>query len=256
MHRLTPLLYLVLLFFGWGCSESPLTLQVSFPEVSGLKQDDLVFFGESEIGQVKKISYTKQGDFLVEVRIAPPFKNTATQDSKFFIAPSPADELKMAVIVEQEHSGGAVLQNGTVVQGSGRKGHWAEMLGDLQKQLTVAQNELNKTLQEFNRTLGETSQQFDRKLSATLDALALQFKTFTEEIGKVPDSREVKQLEENIKQFTDEFQKAGKDIQDRLRNDIIPRLRMELEKLHQQLKREGREEELEKIDKQVDELYI
>ncbi len=256
MHRLTPLLYLFLLFFGWGCSESPLTLQVSFSEVSGLKQDDLVYFGQNEIGQVKKVSYTKEGDYLVEVQIAPPFKNAATQDSKFYIARSPANDLKMAVIVEQDRSGGVVLQNGTVVKGSARTGHWAGILSDLQKKLATAQNDLNNTLQEFQKSLGVTSQQIDRQLAATLDALSVQFKTFADEMGKVPDSQEVKQLEESIQQFVDQFQQAQKDVQDYLRNEMIPRFRMELEELRERLKKEGRDEELEKIDVQVKELYV
>jgi hypothetical protein len=35
----------------------------------------------------------------------------------------------------------------------------------------------------------------------------------------------------------------------------LPRLRLELERLRKQLKKEGREEELEKIDSEVKELY-
>lgn len=256
MHRMIPLLYLSMLFLVWGCSESPLTLQVNFDEVSGLKQNDLVYFAKNEIGQVTKVSYTKQGDYLVEVQIAPPFKNSATQDSKFYIAPSPANALNMAVIVEQERLGGVALNNGTVVQGSTRTEQLTEIFDDLQKKLAAAQNELNTTLQEFTKSLGITSEQINRQLAATIDDLALQFKTFADELSKVPDSQQVKRLEESVKQFADEFQKAGKDVQERLQNEILPRLRMELEELHKDLKKEGREEELEQIDQQVKKLYI
>ena len=256
MRRLIPLFYLALLFFMGGCSESPLTLQVSFDEVSGLKQNDLVYFGKNEIGQVTKVSYTKEGDYLVEVRIAPSFKNSATQDSKFYIALSPANPLNMAVIVEQEHSGGLVLHNGTVVQGSVKTDQLTEIFDDLQKKLAAAQVELNNTLQEFKKSLGVSSEKIDQQLAATIDDLAMQFETFADELGKIPDSQQVKELEQSVKQFADEFQKAGKDVQDRLQNEIIPQLRMKLEELHKQLKKEGREEELEQIDQQVEKLYI
>lgn len=256
VHQWTPLLYLSLLFFIWGCSESPLTLQVSFPEVSGLKQDDLIYFEKTEIGHVKKVLYTKQGDYLVEVKIAPGFKNTVTENSRFYIARSHVKEPNMAVIVVQEQPGGVVLKNGTVVQGSAGNGYLAELLGDLQKKMAAAQNELNNTLKEFNKSLGTTSEKLDRQMEATLDDLSTKFKLFADELGKVPDRQEVKQLEESFKQFADEFQKAQKDVQDYLQKEIIPQLRMELEELHKQLQKEGREEELEKIDQQVKELYI
>lgn len=255
IHRSITLVYLSLLLLLWGCSENPLTFQVRFPAVSGLNQNDLVYFDNNKIGQVKKVFYTKQGDYLVEVEIEPAFKNTVTENSRFYIGRSPADELKMAVIVEQERPGGVVLKNGTVVQGSARAGYLAEILSGLQKKAEAAQDELNNTLQEFKKSLGTTSENLNRQLEATLDDLSVQFKSFADELGKVPDSQEVKQLEESIKQFVDEFQKAQKDVQDHLRNEIIPQFQMELERLRKQLKNEGREEELEKIDKQVKELY-
>lgn len=223
--------------------------------MSGLKQNDLVYFDKNEIGQVKKVFYTKQGDYLVEVEIAPGFKNTATENSRFYIEPSPAKELNMAVIVELERPGGVVLVNGTVVQGSARNGYFVEILSDLQKKVGEAQNELNRTFQELKKSLETTSEKLDRQLEATLDDLSAQFNSFADELGKVPDSQEVKQLEESLKQFVDEFQKAQQEVQGHLRNEIIPQLRMKLERLRKQLKKEGREEELEKIDEQVKKLY-
>ena len=255
IHRFITLVYMSLFLLVWGCSENPLTFQVRFPAVSGLKQNDLVYFDKNEIGQVKKVIYTKQGDYLIEVEIAPGFKNTATENSRFYIEHSPAKQLNMALIVEQERPGGVVLENGTVVQGSARNGYFAEILSDLQKKAGAAQNELNKTLEELKKSLDTTSEKLDRQLEATLDDLSVQFNSFADELGKIPDSQEVKRLEESFKQFADEFQKAQKDVQDYLRNEIIPQFRMELERLRKQLKTEGREEELEKIDKQVKEIY-
>jgi paraquat-inducible protein B len=221
----------------------------------GLKQNDFVYFDKNEIGQVKKVFYTKQGDYLIEVEITPGFKNTATGNSRFYIEHSPLNDLNMAVIVEQERPDGVVLENGTVVQGSLRNGYFAEILSDLQEKAGVAQNELNKTFKALKKSLDTTSEKLDMQLEATLDDLSVQFDSFADELGKVPDSQEVKRLEESFKQFADEFQKAQKDIQDHLRNEIVPQFRIELERLRKQLKKEEREEELEKIDKKVEELY-
>lgn len=255
IHRFITLFYMSLLLLVWGCSENFLTFQVRFPAVLGLKQNDLVYFDKNEIGQVNKVIYTKQGDYLVEVEITPGFKNTATENSRFYIEHSPDKQLNMAIIVEQEHPGGIVLRKGTIVQGSVRNGYFAEILNDLQKKAGAAQNELNKTLEELKKSLDTTSKNLDSQLEAALDDLSVQFNSFANELGKIPDSQQVRRLEESFAQFANEFQKAQKDVQDYIRNEIIPEFRMELERLHKQLKKEGREEELEKIDKQVKDIY-
>lgn len=255
LFRWMAVVFISLFFLVSGCSESSLTFQVRFPEVSGLKQSDPVYFRNNRIGEVTRIFYTKQGDYLVDVEIAPEFKNTATEDSRFYIEHSLRSELETGLVVEQDRSGGVVLRNGAVVLGSVRNGSWAELLNDLQEKAGAVQNELNKLLKELTKSLDTASKELDRELAATLEALFLQFNAFGDDLKKLPDSEELKQLEEGLKQFAEEFQKVQKDVQDRLRREIIPLLQKELERLRNEFKKEGREEELEPIDKQIEELY-
>jgi ABC-type transporter Mla subunit MlaD len=254
--RFIVIVYMSMCLLLSGCSERSLTFQVRFPEVSGLKQNDPVYFGKNLIGGVKKISYTDQGDYLVEVEIAPGFKNAATEDSRFYIEHSVNNEQNMGVIVVQERPGGVVLPNGAVVLGSVRTGSLAEVLSDLQNKAGAVQNELNNLFKELKKSLDTTSRELDRQLEATLDKLFFQFNSFADDLGKLPDRKEIEQLEESFQQFADEFQKVQKDVQDRLRNEIIPLFRTELERLRKQFKKEGREKELEPIDKQIEELYM
>jgi len=255
-HLLISLIFLSLLLLLPGCSESPLTFQLRFPEVSGLKQNDLVYFETNEIGRIKKVFYTKEGDYLVEVEIDPGFKNAATENSRFYIEHSPVKEQPMAVIVEQRQPGGMILKNGAIVQGSVRNDYLSKMLSDLQKKAGEAQIQLNDTLEELKKSFGTNSEKLDRQLETALEDLSARFNALGEELGKVPDSKEVKELEESFQRFTDQFEKSRRDIQERLRNEIIPQLRMELERLRDQLKKEDREEELKKIDKDMQELQM
>ncbi len=257
-HIFRPILLLILFssLFFWGCSENPLTFQVRFPEVSGLKKDDHVYLGGNEIGQVKRVTYTDLGDYLVEVKITPEFKNAATEDSRFYIGHVPSRESAMAVIVEQERPGGVILKNGTTVQGSARAGYLDKIFDDLKKSAGKAESELKKSLEDLKKSLGATSEKLDRRLETAIDDLSLRLDAFKDELGKIPDSQEVQQLEESFRQFAEEFQKAQKDIQDHIRTEILPRFRLQLEHLREQLKKEGREMELEKIDKQVKELEM
>ncbi len=221
-----------------------------------MKQNDFVYFQQNEIGQVKKVFYTSQGDYLVEVEIEPEFKNAATEDSQFYIEHAPGKTTNMAVIVEQERPGGTLLKNGTIVEGSARNEYIKDILSELQKKAGEAQNELSKNFDELKKSLETTSAKMDKKLETTLDDLSVQFHSFSEELDRVPDSQEVKELQENLKKFVEEFNQAQKDVQDHLRNEIIPQLRLEMEQLRKLMKKEGREKELEKIENQVKELEM
>jgi len=229
---------------------------VQFPEVSGLKQDDHVYFESNEIGRVQKVTYTSQGDYLVEVMITPEFKNTATEDSAFYIEHDPKNGSAMAIIVEQEHPGGVVLKNGITVQGSARQGYFDDFFSDLQKTAGKAESELNKALENMKKSFDATSEKMDRKLEAAINDLSRQLESSKDGLEKIPDSQEMHQLEESFRQFADEFQKAQKDVQDQIRNEILPRFRAELEHLRELLKKEGREQELKPIDKQINELEM
>ena len=242
--------------FFWGCSENSLTFQVRFSEVSGLKKNDQIYLGRNEIGQVKKVTYTDQGDYLVEVKIAPEFKNAATESSMFYIGYAPSSEPAIAVLVEQERPGGAILKNGAIVRGSVRTGYLDKIFEDLQKSAGKVERDLNKALEDLKRSLGATSETLNRNLETAIDDLSHRLDAFKDELGRVPDSQEIRQLEESFRRFADEFLKAQKEVQDHIRTEILPRFRLELEHLREQLKKEGRDKEMEKLEQQVKELEM
>jgi ABC-type transporter Mla subunit MlaD len=240
-----------LLFFG--CSDNSLTFLLRFPEVSGLKQNDQVYFGQNDIGEVNKVTYTTAGDYLVEVKIAPDFRNAATVDSKFYIEPFGTQQV-MAVIVEQGRPGGAILNNGATIAGSKRAGYLDTIFKSIKEKADEATIELTRNLEELQKSLEESSTKLDSSLGAATDDLAKQFNSFRNDIENLPDSQEVKQLEESIKKFTEEFQKAQKNVQDHIREKILPQLQQELEILRKQLDEAGRKQEMQEIDNEAKKL--
>jgi len=238
-----------------GCLDNSLTLRVRFQDVSGLKQNDQVYFGKNNIGQVEKVTYTAQGDYLVEVKIAPEFKNAATVDSKFYIEPF-SDQSTMAVIVEQQQPGGTVLEDGLTIEGSKRAGYLDAIFDTIRQKADAAGIELNRSLEELQKSLDATSTKLDNSLGTAINDLAQHFNSLQYDLEKLPDSKEVQQLEDSINQFTEEFKKAQKDVQDHIREEILPQLRQELEYLREQLNKAGRKDELQEIDNQVKQLEM
>ena len=243
-----------LLLLLWGCQESSFDFQVRYADILGLKRDDPVYFEQNKIGKVTKVFYTKQGNYLADISITPDFLNAVTVDSKFFIDNDPRDEQGKAVVIVQEKPGGKALDRNTIVQGSIRSGFLNDIINDFIHNATGAEYDLKEAMKLLEESLNATSHKMGREMTDTLDDISRQLHTFSEEIRKVPDSKEVKQLQESIKKFTDEFNKAQKNVRSHIRDEIIPQLRKELDHLREQLHQEGRDEELEKIDRHVKEM--
>ncbi len=253
MHAkyIVPLLAVLLISLVWGCSENSLVLQVRYSEVTGLKQDDAIYFQENLIGKVKNITYTQQGDYLVSLSIAPEFINAVTVDSRFYIDKDPIKPENKTVIIIQEKPGGKVLTKGEIVMGSVRGGFLGEMLGGIKRSATLAQDGLLGAVQEMEKSLNKTSQSLNMQMTGALDELSRQLLAMGREVKKVPEKQEIKQLEQSIKEFAEQFGKAHQNVRDQMQHEVLPQLRKELDRLRRQLHSEGRDQEIEEIDKQV-----
>jgi hypothetical protein len=72
----------VLLFgalFLSGCGSDTLDFKIHYREIFGLRKDDRVLFQERHIGNVKDVTYTSQGDYLVDVSISKEFSNEISE---------------------------------------------------------------------------------------------------------------------------------------------------------------------------------
>jgi hypothetical protein len=247
---------LFLLPFLWGCWESSLNFQVRYAAIEGLTQGDPVYFQQNIIGTIKKVSYTPQGDYLVSISIKSDFKNAVTTDSKFVIEDDRLGQQNKAIMVVQERSGGTILKGDTIVQGSVRAGFLSEMLTGLKRTAEIAEQEMRTARHQLEKSLLATSERMDREMTGALDNLARQFQRFNVEIKKVPEREEIKQLDQSIKKFVDEFNKGQKDVRDHIREDVLPQFRRELDRLRERLHKEGREGEIEVIDRHIGEMRV
>lgn len=234
-----------------GCLDSSLTFQIRFADLNGLQKGNRVVFEANHIGEVVQVNYTEKGDYLITVKIMPDFANATTGDSTFYIATDPAAAPAKAVIVEQSKPGGTIIQQGAVIAGTQKAGYLDELIRDLKEKAGTAETEFRKSFKEWEESFSSQSSELSKSLSETLEELSRQFEAIRDEVQNVPNREEVKELEKNIQEFVEDFNNAQRDVQEKLKNEIIPQLKLELEKLREQLKKEGREKELEKIDEEI-----
>ncbi|MCI5224654.1 MAG: MCE family protein [Candidatus Electrothrix sp. AR4] len=240
--------------FLFGCLERDRTFQIQYENLQGLKKENIIYFQGNEIGRVQNISYRSQGDYLVEVRIKSDFKNAATVNSKFYINDDLIIDENKAVFVEQQQAGGTVIDRGAIVQGSVQEGILENVLSGFMQQIEVAGDSIQFNYEQLRESLLNTSQELSVQLDGALQDVSRQLDALNKKIQAVPDSEEVRKLEQSVKQLVDSLGKSREDIHNQVEKELVPALQSEIDQLRERLKQDGREEEINDVQKMVDEL--
>lgn len=195
-----------------GCNTLDFT--INFKDINGLGAGDPVVVDKTPVGRVTAIASPGNGRYAVSVEVDKAFKAFMTEHTVFRLAPSPAAPGRTVVRVTQAAPGGMPLQKGAVVQGA-----------------------------EDPPVQG---------LSGMLKKLETGFGQFMEEMGRIPESEEYKRLESAMDALAEELKASGKEARETLKNDILPKLRKELETFKKRLEDGG--QELDPLEKKLDTL--
>jgi hypothetical protein len=207
---------------GLGCEAENLNLFIRFDHIDGLKSDDSLIFETSRIGKVEEVTYTKRGDYLVELMIYKAYANAATEHARFYIISDPQNNGRSAVEMIQILKGGRPLQNNTVLEGSDKSSVIIERLG----------KDLEKKMESFRK----------------------EFNEFAKELKKIPDSEAFKKLEDELANIYEKMKQSGKDVREMIQKEILPRIEQELENLKKRLHEKGKEDELKPLEIKMEEI--
>jgi len=216
------LILMIVSMIGLGCEAENLNLFIRFDHIDGLKSNDGVIFETNRIGRVDNVTYTKEGDYLVEVMIYKAYTNAATEHARFFIVSDPQNSEQSVVEMIQILKGGKPLQNNSVLEGSIKSSAIIERLG----------KDLKKRMESFRK----------------------EFNEFSEELKKIPDSEAYKRLEDELADFYDQMKQSGKEVRETIQKEILPRLEKELENLKKRFHEKGREDELKPLEIKMEEI--
>ena len=213
---------MTVLIIGLGCEAGNLNLFIRFDHIDGLKSNDSVIFETNRIGKVDEVTYTKKGDYLVELMIHKAYMNAVTEHVRFFIVSDPQYNGRSVVEMIQILKGGRPLQNNTVLEGSSKSSAIFERL----------EKDLEKGMESFRKELNE----------------------FAEELKKIPDSEAFKKLEDELADIYEKMKQSGKEVREMIQKEILPRLEQELENLRKRLHEKGREDELKPLEIKMEEI--
>ena len=189
-----------------GCGDRGLHLSIHYRDAHGLKPGAPVVKEATAIGAVEAIEADPAGGYLVSIRIDDKFATAATAASRFYLAEQPRDPGQMRIEVEQPEPGGALLADGSTVEGSERSPGLP-------------------TIDELFRQFGEG-----------VKTLRGQLEQFREDLRKAPDSPEAKRLQEEWQRLTEEMKKSQTQAEESFKRDVLPRLQQELDRLKDRLR--------------------
>lgn len=213
---------MIVSIIGVGCEAKNLNLFVRFDHIDGLKSNDSIIFETNRIGKVDEVTYTKKGDYLVEMMIHNACTNAATEHVRFYIVSDPQNNGRSAVEMIQILKGGKQLRKNTVLEGSSKSSAIIERLG----------KDLEEGMESFRK----------------------EFNEFAEELKKVPDSEEFKKFEDELVNLYEKMKRSGKEVRETIQKEILPRLEQELENLRKRLHEKGQEDELKPLEIKMEEI--
>ena len=252
--KVTSLLFLVACLALYGCWDTTLNLKIRFDKVDGLKAGDRLIFDGNHVGNVDKIVYASEGDYVVDVSIRPEFANTATEFSEFYVVADPENKANKAIEIKLKQKGGKPLENGAVVKGSVKATFLDKIMGTVGEKAESLQTGIKETVDQLKKDWGEGSDELVRDLEKTIDDLATEFDKFAEGMNKLPESEDFKKLEKSLEEMADELEKSAKSVQDKIKKDLLPELERELENLRKRLEKQGREKEMRPLDEELEKI--
>jgi len=204
----------LILFLLAGCSN--FSLELSFSDIQGLKKEDPIFFEQNKVGHVTHIAYTDTGKYIVSVDIEKAFKSAFTEHSRFKIIESPLKEHEKAIIMSLAQKGGEQLKKGVLVK-------------------AIPPSPL-------------------QGLTPFID----QFKTGLDKMfngmKSIPESQEYQNFEKKIDELAQKMKTSGAAFQETIKNDLIPKLKQELEALTKALEDQGMKDEAKPLEKKLNAL--
>jgi hypothetical protein len=205
-----------------GCGSDTLDFKIRYQEISGLRKDDRVLFEKRQIGDVKDVKYTSQGDYLVDVSISKEFANDITEHSRFYVSLDSMDRERQAVHMVRINDGGTPLQGNAIVAGTTK---YAVLFN------------------QFGVGLRESLKRFESESNALIESFRY-----------LSESEQIKLLEKELDRLLADLQYLSEEMKHRLKTEILPRIKEAIEELRRRLREQGREDDLKHVDRKVEEL--
>ncbi|MGE5252798.1 MAG: hypothetical protein ACM3N7_02455 [Planctomycetaceae bacterium] len=195
---------------------------VLYGRPGSLKPGDRVIWENQTIGSVGEFQPNPSGKTVVPLLVKPDFRHALTDQTRFLIQPDPAHPGSQSIKMVHVASGGKVLPDGAVVEGS-------------------------TTFSLMTERGAQGIQGIPQILQDAMDRLG-------KELGRLSDREWQKELESQLDSWTRELKKSGEDTRRYFEKEILPKLEQAVQDLLRRLKEMGKEKEGKSLEEKFDRL--
>lgn len=251
-RRLLGLLVIALALVA--CNEGPLTISVDFETLGQLKAKAPVYAEKGPIGYVEKVQSTDNNLYRVELAIEPFHKALMNSNTKFYIQQDPLDPTRDAVVIAAGAEGGVALKKGSIVQGEKRPTFFGQLMDELRHNSEETSQQMQKAMDELRTTLQQRSQDLTASMRRSLEEAEQRLLDYSRTLKSPIGEEDLQKMQQSLDGFIAHFKSLNKDLQAKLREEVLPQLQQSLEELRQRLLQQGRKDEAEKVEKQIDQV--
>lgn len=212
--------FAVAALFIVGCFGSSHDFKIRFSDTQGLHKGAAVYFDKTAIGKVTGIEFTDKGNYLISVSIEDQFSSLPKDSSTFYIDTNPETEGQKAIHIIQIDKGGNIIKNKAIVEGQTK---YAAIYGQLK-------NRFQKNVQTIESELYQ----------------------FLDELNNLSESEQIKQIEKQLDEILANIGNLTLEMKHKLESEILPRIKEQLEELRRRLGKNGNEDKLKNVERQLD----
>lgn len=205
-----------------GCFEQDLEFNIRYQEVNGLTEGAALIHGDEVVGSVDEINYTRQGDFEVQVTIAEPHTNLATDTVLFVVTEDPNAENDRVIKLITDDNRGEPLKNGQTIEGS--------------------------------TALSGIAQEFQNQISSTLFSFAEGLDRSLAKLKEQNVDEHLSGLQNELDELINEAKTLSDSANEKLEHDIVPKIRQHIEQLKEELNNLGKDQSIDEIEQKINDL--
>ena len=196
MMSLLFFLLLPLLFFG--CDGNNLNLKLKVHPDQRIEKGNKVYWDDRSVGEIEKVSPLNEAKILASIRIKKDAASGITKNCKLIVIDDPQDNTKRAIEITETSPDGLPLKDGMI----------------------------------FEAPYGYTDK-FRLDFSRGVKNLKRKAEEYANELSKVPEKEDYKELESKFMEYMAELKQSAKEIN----NEVLYKLQELLDKLNKELKR-------------------
>ena len=132
------------------------------------------------------------------------------------------------------------------------------MVGSFLSRLQQTGNEVSQEfrlkIKEMKEVFEDGSSEFNNRLEEAVEEIGRSLDQFQESWNSGEAQQDLNDVQEDLDRFIEEFKRSGEAVQKKMREEMIPALKQELQDLEKKLRQENRDNDADQVGQRLGEI--